>query len=82
MQSALDRSLRLVASIRGELSRVWSRALGKIQAGPRPSSMPAQLAYQNMSDGLTLFAGSFSTFGDVVLAQALSHATAVVSSAP
>jgi hypothetical protein len=39
-------------------------------------------AYQHMLDGLTLFPGAFSTFGDVVLAQALTHATAAVLTAP
>jgi hypothetical protein len=38
-----------------------------------------EIAYQHMLDGLALYPGAFSTFGDVVLAAVLTHATAVVS---
>jgi hypothetical protein len=37
-----------------------------------------EIAYQQLFDGLTLYPGSFSTFGDVVLGQALTHVRVVV----
>jgi len=40
-----------------------------------------ELAYQQVFDGLDLYPGSFSTIGDVVLSQALTHASAVVVAA-
>ena len=40
-------------------------------------SLRIELAYQHLFDGLALFPGSFSTFGDIVLSQLLDHATAI-----
>jgi hypothetical protein len=37
-----------------------------------------EIAYQQLFNGLTLYPGSFSTFGDIVLGQALTHARVVV----
>ena len=36
-----------------------------------------EIAYQQLFDGLTLYPGAFSTFGDVVLGQALTHARVI-----
>lgn len=41
-----------------------------------------ELAYQHMFDGLSLFPGAFSAFGDVVVSHALTHATAIVEDSP
>lgn len=36
-----------------------------------------EFAYKQLFDGLTLYPGAFSTFGDVVLGQALTHARVI-----
>jgi hypothetical protein len=41
-----------------------------------------EISYQQLFDGLALFPGAFSTFGDVLLRQALTHATAVIGERP